>query len=172
VREQKEIIGKQFKEIHINYNRQILYLRSELEQVKDALRRSALAERSQQLGRLEDIRSDIAHGLNHLNTYGVQALTNLREICNNVRDTVLEVSRDITRHIDEGNIEQILKSANDSRNECKVSFLSITETNNTEIANLQALVQELTKMKGSDAPTKKKELSKIEGVILGKQDQM
>jgi hypothetical protein len=31
VAEQKAVIGKQFKEIHINYNRQILYLRSELE---------------------------------------------------------------------------------------------------------------------------------------------
>jgi hypothetical protein len=105
-----------------------------------------------------------------LSTYGVQALTNLREICNNVRDTVLEVSRDVTRHIDEGNIENILKSANDSRNECKVSFLSITETNKTESASVEALLQELTKLKGSDAPGKKKEFAKISQVIQQKQD--
>jgi hypothetical protein len=82
------------------------------------------------------------------------------------------VSHDINRHVQDGNIEKILRSANDSRNECKVSFLSITETNKSEIANLTALLQELAKLKSPDAAPKRKEFSRVDAIIQERQSEM
>ena len=176
VKSGKDKIAKQFKEVHIKYNKAILHLRGELEQVKNQLKASRIAEQHQEQGRAEDIKSELAHGIAHLNNYGIQALKNLREICNNVRDTVLEVKHDIPRYVNEGKIEQILMSANDSRNECRIGFNSILETNKSEIEHLEALFEEAKRLKSKSVSevvaSKTREFTRVCEQINAKQGEM